>query len=85
MRSVNGQADDRIDAIAIAIQDYLDRYPDARDSARGVRDWWLPPSLQGAALAEVEQALWRLVDDGRMVAIPLANGTLLFARAPDPP
>ena len=42
---------DRIDAIAAAILEHLRRFPDARDTARGVHDWWLAPDLRGASLA----------------------------------
>ena len=73
---------DRIDAIADAILEHLRRFPNARDTARGVRDWWLGPELDDATLAEVEFALQRLVDAGRVVAVPTPDGGTLFARAP---
>lgn len=73
---------DRIDAIADAILEHLRRFPNARDTARGVRDWWLGPELDDATLAEVEFALQRLVDAGRVVAVPTPDGGTLFAKAP---
>ena len=76
---------DRIDAIAAAILEHLRRFPNARDTARGVRDWWLGPELDDASLAEVEAALWRLVAAGRVVAVFMPDGGTLFAKAPDGP
>ncbi|MGH6899861.1 MAG: hypothetical protein ACREJ5_25465 [Geminicoccaceae bacterium] len=76
---------DRIDAIATSILEHLRRFPDARDTARGVHDWWLAPELRGASLAAVERALRRLVAAGRLVAVVMPDGSTLFARPPDGP
>lgn len=76
---------DRIDAIAAAILEHLRRFPNARDAARGVRDWWLGPELDDASLAEVEKTLWRLVAAGHLLAVPTLDGGTLFAEAPDGP
>lgn len=76
---------DRIDAIAAAILEHMRRFPNARDSARGVRDWWLGPKLDDASLAEVEGALSRLVAAGCVVAVLMPDGGVLFAKAPDRP
>lgn len=73
---------DRIDAIAAAILEHLRRFPNARDTVRGVHDWWLGPELDGATLAEVESALWRLVAAERLVAVFMPDGGTLFAKAP---
>lgn len=74
---------DRIDAVAAAILEHLRGFPNARDTARGVRDWWLAPELDDASLAEVEQALRRLVAAGRVVAVRTPDGGSLFAKAPE--
>jgi hypothetical protein len=79
---VNGPADNRLDAIAAAILDYLRRFPNARDTVRGVREWWLPRALRDRPLAEVEQALARLVHGGQVVVRTVANGVSLYAKAP---
>jgi hypothetical protein len=76
---------DRIDAIATAILEHMRRFPNARDTACGVRDWWLGPELDDAALAEVEGALWRLVAAGSVVAVFMPDGGTLFAKAADRP
>lgn len=82
---MNDPAGDHIDQLAAAIQEYLSRYPDARDTVAGVREWWLPAALRGSGLPEVEQALWRLVAQGKVVPLNLPNGTTLFAKAPPTP
>ena len=79
---MNGPANDRLDAIAAAILDYLRRFPNARDTVRGVREWWLPRALRDRPLAEVERALARLVETRQVVVRTLANGVSLYAKAP---
>ena len=76
---------DRIDAIAASILEHLRRFPGARDTARGVHDWWLAAELRGASLAAVECALRRLVAAGRLVAVVMPDGSTLFAKPPDGP
>ena len=76
---------DRIDRIATAILEYLAQHPNARDSARGIRDCWLPRALQGSPQEDVERALHTLVENGRMGAIPVLHNPTLFARAPRAP
>jgi hypothetical protein len=76
---------DRIDAIAASILEHLRRFPDARDTARGVHDWWLAPCLRDASLAAVERALRRLVAARRVVAVVMPDGSTLFANPPERP
>lgn len=76
---------DRIDAIAASILEHLRRFPDARDTARGVHDWWLAPGLRDASLAAVERALRCLVATGQLVALVMPDGSTLFAKPPDGP
>ena len=76
---------DRIDAIAASVLEHLRRFPDARDTARGVCDWWLAPDLRGASLPAVERALRRLVAAKRLVAVVMPDGSTLFAKPPDGP
>lgn len=83
VRSVGDR--DRIDAIGASIMEYLGRFPDAQDTARGVHDWWLAPALRGASPAAVERALWRLVAAKRLVAVVMPDGSTLFAKPPDGP
>ena len=74
---------DRSDAIAASILEHLRRFPDARDTARGICDWWLAPHLRGASLAAVERALCHLVTAKRLVAVVMPDGSTLFAKSPD--
>jgi hypothetical protein len=76
---------DRIDAIAASILEHLRRFPAARDTARGICDWWLAPHLRGASLSAVERALRRLVTAKRLVAVVMPDGSTLFAKSPDGP
>ena len=74
----------RIERIAAAIAEYLARHPNARDSARGIRDCWLPEALQGAPMEEVERALEMLVEDGRVETIAVLRNPTLFTRGTSP-
>jgi hypothetical protein len=74
--------EDPVEAIAQAIRDYLRRFPNARDTSRGVQEWWLPPSLRDRPFAELESALRRLVANGDVAASVLSNGTTLFSAGP---
>lgn len=62
---------------------HLERFPDARDTPRGVQEWWLPAPLSDCPLPEITRTLWRMVADGQLVATRLVNGTYLFARNSD--
>lgn len=72
-----GGADD--DAVVRAILAYLDAHPHAKDSAAGVARWWLPAGTQ-ATPREVEAALERLVGQGRLRRVRLADGSVLYAK-----
>jgi hypothetical protein len=77
-----GEPDDNSEAVATDIRNYLDRFPEARDTARGIQEWWLPPCRREIPLAALERLLWRLVDEGHLAASKLPNGTILFAGKP---
>ena len=81
-------ADELTDRVAAAVLQHLARHPNARDTGRGIRDCWLPASLQGMSQEDVERALQRLVDEGRIDAVSVLNNQTLYARAqhaPAPP
>ena len=59
------------------ILDYLSEYPRARDTARGVAEWWARASLQAT-----QEALDFLLDRGFLVE-SVREGQRLFARNPD--
>jgi hypothetical protein len=49
--------------IARAIQAYLDRHPDASDTAEGIGMWWIPPDWRVDA-EDVMAALMQLREQG---------------------
>lgn len=51
------------DTVGQQILRYLLVHPDARDSADGIRVWWLQPGCEATA-PEVEDALEELIDRG---------------------
>lgn len=77
---------DRVEAAALAVLAYLQRHRHAADSVAGVARWWMGDDGR-FTLAEVQQALDRLVAAGRLRREPLADGSWLYAAAlpPAPP
>ena len=59
---------------------YLAAHPDAADSLRGIRQWWLPARLREVRLEELEQALAQLVDRGEVQRSTLPGAEELYAR-----
>lgn len=47
----------RIEAVAGAIEQYLNLNPRAADTASGIRSWWLPEALRAEPLSTVVGAL----------------------------
>lgn len=76
------EPDQSSEAIAAAVRDYLQRHPEARDTARGIQEWWLPPQLRQLPRETLEIVLWQLVDRGELQVARLSNGTILFAAKP---
>jgi len=77
---MSGADDDPVQAIAETIQEYLERSPDAADSAEGIRRWWLPAGLAQEPPEVIEEALDRLVDSGVIRRQPLPDGRVLYAK-----
>lgn len=69
----------RAQALARGITSYLAEHPRARDTADGIRLWWLrdPGSV---TLGEVERVLEDLVRRGRMARTTLADGRTVYGR-----
>ena len=82
---MNQGSSDRVDEIAAAIMGHLRAFPDARDTAHGIRDWWLPKRLRDASFEEVDDALRRLEDAGQLVVTRNPDGTPIYAAAPSRP
>jgi hypothetical protein len=73
---------ERIVVIADMIERYVSEHPRAADTVRGISQWWVE-GRRGSP-AEVQQALDRLVEAGRLSRIMLADGTVIYARAGPP-
>ena len=53
--------------VARAILRYLSRYPDASDTAEGIRQFWFPDRVTPPSLPVVNEALKTLVRDGFLI------------------
>ena len=74
------ELDPRDQSLAAAIQRHLERSPEASDTVRGIQEWWLPPRHRARSPHDIEQILWTMVADGRLLASIAGDGTVLFAR-----
>lgn len=73
---------ERIILMADLIERYVNRHPQAGDTAGGISQWWLEG--HGGSPAELQQALDHLVENVRLSRIVLADGTVIYARAGPP-
>lgn len=69
-------------AIEEAIEDYALRHPEAADGVDGIRQWWLSDHAPRASRQQVDAALEHLVSTGRMEKLVLADGRVIYRRAP---
>jgi hypothetical protein len=53
-------------AVAWAVLQYLQRHPQAADTAAGIQRWWLAPTMGEVSIDDVEQALEHLVARGQV-------------------
>jgi hypothetical protein len=67
-----------ITAVAKTIQRYLDAHPNAADSVEGITRWWLTRQRYEEATKIVEQALERLVAEGKVAKTVTAEGAVLY-------
>ena len=73
----------KLEEVTEAIGDYLARNPGARDSVRGIRDWWLAGLAARPSSRQVLAALALLEAQGRVARQENPEGTSVwFARAP---
>ncbi len=68
------------EAIANEILRYLERHPDAADTARGIRLWWLSRMGVAAEQREVDQVLAELVAGGRIAQVSIDPGIEIFRK-----
>lgn len=57
---------------------YLERRPRAADTARGIGNWWLPRHAHVGDPAGIQRALEKLVAAGRLHAVKLPSGDVLY-------
>jgi hypothetical protein len=69
-----------VDRIEMHIRRYLAENPHAADTARGIANWWLPPSFPSVPPERMARALDRLIRDGVLVRVELPGGTILYRR-----
>lgn len=68
------------ETLASEILRYLERHPDAADTAQGVRIWWLVRVGAGAEQDEVGRALAELVATGKIAQVRIEPGIEIFRR-----
>jgi hypothetical protein len=73
--------DPDIAGIQSRIVEYLDRYPNAADTSKGIARWWLQEDHSARRLA-IEEALDELVANGTLVTRRLPSGDLLYSARP---
>jgi hypothetical protein len=74
-------AHERTAELCECVRRYLAVHPDAADSLRGIRQWWLPARLRNVTLEELEQALAQLVACGEVQRSTLPGAEELYARS----
>ena len=62
--------------------DYLTENPRAKDTLRGIVEWWLLKQNIARANAQVEAALARLVAQGKVRAHTAPDGQTLYGLGP---
>jgi hypothetical protein len=70
-----------VDKLAAEILTYLEAHPDAADSLDGIVQWWIVHERFLRGIAATGRALERLVDEGRMECITLADGSVIYRAA----
>ena len=65
-------------AVAAEIRAHVRRNPTAGDTARGVSQWWLTSSRDGADLGAVEAALNALAERGELGVRVLGSGERFY-------
>ena len=58
---------------------YLEMNPEAADSGRGIREWWVPGSGERPSAALVRAVLDRLIADGILSRREMPDGTFVYS------
>ena len=72
--------DNKTEVLAEEIARYLADHPDASDTAEGIARWWLTRQRYEDALSQVQQAVERLVSQGRVQRKVLPDGTVVYGK-----
>ena len=70
-----------LERVAGAIEAYLQRHPDAADSAEGIARWWLAGDGMEDCVEDVRAALARLMERGVVSARTLPSGKRIYSAA----
>ena len=73
-----------LDRVVAAIEAYLERHPEAADSADGIARWWLARDGMEDCVEDVRAALARLLDRGVVTARTLPSGERIYSAARPP-
>ncbi len=71
--------DAEVKAIAMEIEQYLEKHPRSKDSLEGIRSWWLTHGPRPLTPAKVEKALDSLAVRGVVSKERLADGRVIYA------
>ena len=74
-----------LESVVAAIEAYLERHPDAADSAEGISRWWLARDGLDPCVEVVQAALSRLLERGVVTARTLPNGERIYSAVRAPP
>lgn len=67
-----------VEAMAKDIGRYLTANPNAADTLEGVALWWLSGNVSEAYLADVHEALTRLINSGKAARRTMVDGTVIY-------
>lgn len=67
-----------VDDLSATILRYVTSFPEARDTAEGVCEWWIPRQRHFDAMRNVLAALERLEAEGRIDAHRMTDGQVLY-------
>jgi hypothetical protein len=62
-----------------AIRRYVERHPDAADTAEGIRQWWISDVGRRPTAAELAEALEQLVESHALQRNRLASGAAIYS------
>lgn len=73
--------DAEVNAIALEIEQYLEKHPRSKDSLEGIRSWWLTCMPLAATSFKVERALERLIQRGVVSKEILPDNRVIYSSA----